>query len=254
MRVLVVGATGNLGSRLLSALLLRGHVVFAFVRDPAKLAQGSRTQISGIEHGDAKEAAEIKAAVTRNQCDAIVNTAGLAAMAPWGKSDLPVIVDAVINAALEAGQERGSPLRVWFLGGLGLLDIPAQKYMIVDYLRMFPEHRWTWRKLRALPRGSLAWSILCPGFMHPLSEDTYPLAAGASADNLAAMVSVPPDWSLKFQGIPLLGGYLNVISQASAYGTALEDNADFIAKDLLDGHDSQWVHQKIGVKERAKQL
>ena len=132
MRVLVLGATGNLGSRLLSALLLRGHTVFAFVRNPSKLMPEFSNKISGIETGDARKAVHIKAAVTRNECDAIVNTAGLAAIAPWGKGELPDIVEAMVGAALEIGQERGSPLRVWLLAGFGLLDMPTQIYMIVD--------------------------------------------------------------------------------------------------------------------------
>lgn len=132
MRVLVLGSTGNLGCRLLSALVLREHSVFAFVRNPSKLAPGIPEQLSGVERGDARKAADIKAAANRNRCDAIVNTAGYAAMAPWGKSDLPAIVDAVTCASLEIGQERGRPLRVWFLGGQGLLDIPTTKSMIMD--------------------------------------------------------------------------------------------------------------------------
>lgn len=132
MRVLLLGGTGNVGSRLLSALIQRGHTVFAFVRDPSKLAPGVQDKLAGISIGDAKKAADIKAAATQNRCDAIVNTAGLAAMAPWGKSDLPAIVEAVTTAALEAGQERGSPLRVWYLAGQGILDVPTKKYMIMD--------------------------------------------------------------------------------------------------------------------------
>lgn len=62
----------------------------------------------------------------------IVNTAGLAAMAPWGKSDLPTIVDAVVCAVLEIGSECGSPLRLWVLTGQSLLDVPMTKYRIVD--------------------------------------------------------------------------------------------------------------------------
>ncbi|KAJ5629712.1 hypothetical protein N7528_003369 [Penicillium herquei] len=132
MRVLVLGGTGKLGSRLLSALIAREHQVFAFVRTPSKLAPGIQDKLSGVERGDAKNSSEIEAAIVRNKCDAVVNAAGYAAMAPWGKSDLPAIVDAVTTAALQVGRNRGSPLRVWFLGGQGLLDIPTRKYMIVD--------------------------------------------------------------------------------------------------------------------------
>lgn len=132
MRVLVLGSTGNLGSRLLSALLAREHSVVAFLRDSSKLPPSFVSELTAVECGDARKASDIKAAATQHQCDAIVNTAGLAAIAPWGKSDLPAIVDAVICAASEIGQERQEPLRVWFLGGVGLLDLPQTTYQLVD--------------------------------------------------------------------------------------------------------------------------
>jgi nucleoside-diphosphate-sugar epimerase len=132
MRVLLLGATGSLGSRILSALIKRGHTVSVFVRNPSKLAPSVHDQLSSIERGDATKSAEIKEAAIRTKCDAIVNSAGLASVSPWGRSDLPEIVEAVLRAAQEIGRERGHPLRVWLLAGQGLLDIPTQKYRLVD--------------------------------------------------------------------------------------------------------------------------
>jgi hypothetical protein len=85
-----------------------------------------------VECGDAKEASAIKKAVIAHECDAIINAAGVAAVLPWGKSDLPIIVDAVTRAALEVGQERGRPVRLWVLAGMGLLDVPGKKRMLMD--------------------------------------------------------------------------------------------------------------------------
>ncbi|KAH8594580.1 hypothetical protein B0O99DRAFT_545703 [Bisporella sp. PMI_857] len=248
MRVLVLGATGNLGSRLLSALLARGHVTVGFVRSTSKLPPPILEKLTAAECGDAKSASDIKRVVIKHNCDAIVNTAGLAAMAPWGSSDLPAIVEAVITAAIDAGDERGSPVRVWLLAGLGLLDIPTQKSRIVDYLHIYPEHRETWAKVTGVPQSRLVWSILCPGIMHSLSSVTYPLDHRASAENLLATRNVAPQWSSRFLCAPLIGGYLNIMSQASSYGTALEDNADLIARDLEQGLDSVWAYQKVGTK------
>ncbi|KAJ5916933.1 hypothetical protein N7504_000948 [Penicillium tannophilum] len=252
MKVLVLGSTGRLGSRVLSALLARGHSVVAFARDSSKLPPSIISQLLAVELGDATKSADITAAGNKHQCDAIVNTAGYAAMAPWGKSDLPSIVDAVIAAALEIGQGRETPLRMWFLGGLGLLDLPNTNYRIVDYLRMFPQHRHTWAKLQALPPSGIRWSVLCPGVMYPMSETTYPLPNEASANNLTVASTSPPEWSSKLLGTPLIGGYLNVLSQASSYKTALEDNADFIAQDLLEGAESPWIYQKVGTKNKRQ--
>ncbi|KAJ5457521.1 hypothetical protein N7475_008909 [Penicillium sp. IBT 31633x] len=117
---------------------------------------------------------------------------------------------------------------------------------------MFPEHRLTLSKLQALPREALNWSILCPGVMYPLGEPSYPPISTSSVDNLAASASVLPDWSQKYLSLPVIGGYLNVFSQVTAYRTALEDNADLIASDLLQGTNGQWLHQKVGTKEKQK--
>jgi nucleoside-diphosphate-sugar epimerase len=132
MRVLLLGAAGKLGSRILPALIQRGHTVTAFVRDPSKLPSGISKDHFSYEQGDATKATDIKAAATKHECDAIVNAAGVAAVAPWGHSNLPIIIDAVIRATLELGRERGKPLRLWVTAGMGLLDLPTKSYMLVD--------------------------------------------------------------------------------------------------------------------------
>ena len=56
MRVVLYGATGMIGSRVLKELLSRGHTVTAVVRDPSKLAaQNDLT----IEKGDMLDADNI---------------------------------------------------------------------------------------------------------------------------------------------------------------------------------------------------
>lgn len=101
MKVLLVGATGNLGIRLVAALLTHGHSVVAFVRSSNKLesllSPSVYSQIA-IVQGDATDPASIKRAISDASCDAVVNTAGVAAMPPWGKSELPVIFRAVLDA------------------------------------------------------------------------------------------------------------------------------------------------------------
>lgn len=118
---------------------------------------------------------------------------------------------------------------------------------------VFPEHSLTWAKVQAVPRETVAWSVLCPGVMKPRSPVTYPLADGSSEENLLISARVLPEYSLRFLSVPLIGGYLNILSQAMSYGpTMLEDNADIIASDLLKGMDSPWVYQKVGTKVRTK--
>jgi nucleoside-diphosphate-sugar epimerase len=133
MKVLLIGATGNLGIRLVPALLTHGHKVVAYVRSSSKLESllppSVYSQIEVVQ-GDAKDSISIRKAILDNGCDAVVNTAGLAALPPWGKSDLPVIFRAVLDAVREAGEQRKRPLRVWFLAGMGVLYYPGSDWML----------------------------------------------------------------------------------------------------------------------------
>ena len=133
MKVLLIGATGNLGIRLVAALLTHGHRIVAYVRSSDKLESllpASVYRQLAVVQGDATDTAAIKRAILDANCDAVVNTAGLAAMAPWGKSDLPAIFRAVLSAVRQAGLERERPLRTWFLAGLGVLHFPGSETML----------------------------------------------------------------------------------------------------------------------------
>lgn len=133
MKVLVVGATGNLGLRLVAALLVHGHSIVAFVRSSKKLESLLPTSIHQqivVIQGDATDSDAVKRAILDANCDAVVNTAGLAALPPWGRSELPAIFYAVVDVIRAAGMERRKPLRAWFLGGLGVLYYPGSETML----------------------------------------------------------------------------------------------------------------------------
>ena len=135
MKVLLVGATGNLGLRLVAALLTHGHTVVAFVRSSKKLESllpaKVYSQITVVE-GNATDRLAIKNAILDAKCDAVVNSAGLAALPPWGKSELPAIFHAVVDATREAGESRNKPLRIWLLAGLGIMQYPGLNLMFSD--------------------------------------------------------------------------------------------------------------------------
>jgi nucleoside-diphosphate-sugar epimerase len=135
MKVLIIGATGNLGIRLVAALLTHNHTVVAYVRSSKKLESLLPTslyrQITVVQ-GDATDPLSIKRAILDTSCDAVVNTAGVAALAPWGKSELPAIFKAVLEAVQGAGLERSKPLRTWFLAGFGVLQFPGSNSMLSD--------------------------------------------------------------------------------------------------------------------------
>jgi nucleoside-diphosphate-sugar epimerase len=133
MKVLLIGATGNLGLRLVAALLTHGHVVVAYVRSANKLESllpaSIYSQITVVE-GNATDSSQISRAILEHDCEAVVNSAGQAAMAPWRKNNLHEIVSAVLKGVQQAGARRNKPLRAWFLGGFGVLHFPGTNTML----------------------------------------------------------------------------------------------------------------------------
>lgn len=133
-RVLLLGATGKFGSRLVPALLSYHHHVVAVVRSPAKLPAKFLPSLFSqltIVQGDATSSRTITQALRDHFCDAIVNVAGNQVL-PWDEPVLEKIVRAVVDAAVEVGKERGEPLRAWFIGGMGSLRYPGTEWLIQD--------------------------------------------------------------------------------------------------------------------------
>ena len=134
MKVLLFGVTGNVGSRMLPALLAHKHQVVAYVRTPAKISPEALSKLDSIVIGSALDRAAIKAAILSHNCDAVVNAAGLAATTGLtSQGEFPAIFAAVVQVALEAVQERGgAPIRCWLMSGFGILDSPKKPYLLLD--------------------------------------------------------------------------------------------------------------------------
>ncbi|KAH7135087.1 hypothetical protein B0J11DRAFT_152274 [Dendryphion nanum] len=254
MKVLLIGATGNLGLRLVTALLTHGHTVVAYVRSTNKLESllpsAVYRQITVVE-GNATDSASIKRAILDTGCDAVVNTAGVAALAPWSRSDLPAIFRSVLNAVREAGLERKKPLRTWFLAGLGVLYFPGSETMLSNYIPIFLEHRQNIRLLRDLPPNTVDWSVLCPSTMTPEFPD-IDVPSKTLQGKLIANAGTPPLWKDSWiRHIPLVGRSLLCAMNASRYDTTLEQNAEFIAEDL-ESFESRWSETTVGIIDGSK--
>ncbi|KAF2489965.1 NAD(P)-binding protein [Lophium mytilinum] len=254
MKVIVIGATGNLGTRVVAALLTHGHSVVAYVRSSKKLESllpaSAFRQITVVE-GDAKNSVSIKKAILDANCDAVVNTAGLAALPPWGKSDLPEIFQAVLNGVKEAGSDRKKPLRVWFLAGMGVLYYPGTESMLSNYIPIYLEHRKNFSLLKSLPPNTVDWSMLCPATMTPESPDVN-VPSKSSHGALIANAAYLPLWQDSWvKHVPLLGRVLMCAINAPRYTTTLEQNADFIATDL-ESFESRWSGTTVGIIDGSK--
>lgn len=255
MKVLLLGATGNVGSRALPALIKHGHTVVAYVRSPAKLALEQRAVLAGVVTGSLTDTLALKNAILAHNCDAVFHAAGLAQ--PWGRSrngEYHAIFASVIAAMVEARQERRGPaIRAWLMSGFPMLDSAIPTRLIGDYMPMFPEHRENLALIQKQEEENITWSLFCASQLSPKHKEArIPAPDDYSAANVIASAYSPPEWRDTLQWVPLIGPYLNILSQAAGYATSLEDPLDFIAVDFDKGIQSEFIGKKVGFKLKKK--
>jgi putative NADH-flavin reductase len=115
MKLVVFGATGNVGRRVAAEALRRGHEVVGIVRDPSAVA----SPVAGVRlvKGDATDAASV-AAVVRG-ADAVVS-----AISPRPNSrGLPAPSLAANSRAVIAGMRAAGVRRVLYVGGASSLEV-----------------------------------------------------------------------------------------------------------------------------------
>lgn len=121
MKIALIGATGFVGSAVLSEALQRGHQVTAIVRHPEKLPQ--HTSLAAVK-GDAYDAAAIAKAVAGH--DAVVH-----AFNPgWGEARIrELFIEG--TRAIFAGVKRAGIKRLLVVGGAGSLYV-APNLQLID--------------------------------------------------------------------------------------------------------------------------
>lgn len=154
MKICILGATGNSGSRLLREALDRGHLVTAVTRKGGTLLDVRHENLA-VRAVDYTHDQDLKDAM-REQ-DAVLNAAGY-----LSDPSFSAVVGRVIRAA---DATLGPGGRFWLFAGAALLDVPDTTTMTVD-LPMIPSiyqaHRTNYDAIRGT---RLDWSILCPGPM-----------------------------------------------------------------------------------------
>lgn len=247
MRVLLLGATGNVGSRLIPALKAHHHSIVLYVRSPSKLAAEAKSIATTVEVGGATDNEAIKSAILKHDCDAVINAAGVSKV--WSKTgtDFPAIFAAVVKACADAQAESGRVLRVWLMSGWALLDSPKKGSIIMDYLPLYPMHRPNWEVIKPYGPDRMAWSLFCAHNMPQEESVDYQRKPG---NNLISSADSPPAFSKAWQWLPLIGNYLSIMSQSMSYVAPLEDCVDFMAADLEKGMQSEFMGKRVGVKVR----
>ena len=166
LRVLVLGASGALGTQVARQALAAGHQVTALVRNPARLAADLRDRVA-VQVADIAEAPLQSLAETIRGHDALVNTAGFVTE----NERFIALFDKVVTAA-ESLPPAQRPV-CWLTAGAAMLDLDAGGRRGVDLPRLRNVYWPHARNLERLERSALDWRLLCPGPM----VDSAPVGA-----------------------------------------------------------------------------
>ena len=115
MKVALIGATGNIGSKITQELVSRGHSVTAMARNPEKLAASDKVKTVQV---DASDTAALAAALRGH--DAVISSAPFA----------PGLSESIIAAVKQSGVKR-----YIMVGGAGSLEVAPGK-MLKDTLTL----------------------------------------------------------------------------------------------------------------------
>lgn len=175
MRVVLYGATGMIGSRILKELLSRGHTVVAVVRDPSKLQPQKNMT---VEKGDMLDPAGIAKLAWGSEV--IVSSYGPPSGAGAAQSNQ--LADAA--RALIAGARRAGSPRIIMVGGAGSLEV-SPGLQIVDspsfpdaYKPIASAHRDAFYILRD---SDLNWTYFSPAMTIQPGERTGKFRLGLNA-------------------------------------------------------------------------
>jgi uncharacterized protein len=159
MKIVVFGATGNVGQRVVTEALSRGHEVIGVVRDPAAVqAPDKRVRLM---KGDATNASDV-ARVARG-ADAVVS-----AISPRPNSrGMPAPSLAANSRALIDGLRDAGVKRVLYVGGASSLEVAPGKALadLPDFPAIYADEAREGREALDIWRQDakgLEWTYLSP--------------------------------------------------------------------------------------------
>jgi putative NADH-flavin reductase len=149
--ILLVGASGMIGSRILAEAAARGHRVIAATRHPEKIAAGPQVKAVKLDATD-REAFKAQAA----QADVIVM-----ATSPRGGGDALAEARAVGDAAIAVARATGKRLIV--VGGAGSLNLPNGTPLVDTLPAAYQgEARAMRAVLDSLKASDIDWTFFSP--------------------------------------------------------------------------------------------
>ena len=221
MRVLLLGATGYIGSAVLSELLTHGHSVLALARQASaenRLAQQGATVLPG----DLRRP-ETWAAEALRQVDAVVH------LAATFTADMGAVDEGLVRALIAAAPVGRRPLRFLYTGGCWLYGATGDRVADEeDPLAPLPDWAWMQRNFETIAafRGFAAL------FLHPAMAydrdggalDRF-IAGARDHGSVEVVGSLETRWPL-VQVEDLAAAYRLALTQGrpgAAYNLAAED-------------------------------
>ncbi len=158
MRLVVFGAGGQVGRRVVEYALEAGHEVRAVVRDPDGLSRGATDSLHVVV-GDVLQPFVAEGAV--RGADAVVSAIGSR------ESDRPVTLRTEATRAILAGMAVHGVFRLVLIGSAGLLPaadgtLRGETRLPPGLTHVFADHRGAWELVAA---SGLDWTLVCPPFL-----------------------------------------------------------------------------------------
>lgn len=164
MKIIVFGATGNVGKQLVKQALYNGHYVKAFARNvfTEDLPKDDKLELVQGALFDEKEVYN-----ALKDCDAVLSALG-------GANDGSDKTRSLGMKNIIKQMEKASIKRVIAIGGIGIMEDENGKLLMdeeefpAQYITVSEEHKKAWQFLK---ESSLLWTMVCP-FMITDGEPT----------------------------------------------------------------------------------
>ena len=154
MHILLVGASGMIGSRVLAEAVSRGHQVVGAARRPERIASGPNVRAVRLDATDT----QALAALARD-ADVVIT-----ATSPRGGGDPLQEARTVGDAAIAAARQSGRRLVV--VGGAGSLNLPDGRPLAETLPEQYrPEALAMRGVLHALKASDIDWTFFSPAAM-----------------------------------------------------------------------------------------
>jgi putative NADH-flavin reductase len=154
VKILLVGASGMIGSRVLAEAATRSHEVTAATRHPDKIAAGPNVRAVSLDATDSKSLAALA-----RDADVIVT-----ATSPRGGGDPIQEARAIGDAAIAAARQTGR--RLFVVGGAGSLNLPDGRPLAETLPDAYRGEALAMRGvLNALKASDVDWTFFSPAAM-----------------------------------------------------------------------------------------